>query len=70
MLLDILLLFLFIALLGGFTRYRGYWGPSPPGTAPTPAVGWDPLGVLLFLLLLLVLLSLLSPWPVHHWYYR
>lgn len=64
---DILLIILLIFLLGGFTHYRGYWGPGPYQAG---APGWDPVSIILLVIIILAVLSLLSPWPFHHSYYH
>lgn len=65
--LDILLILLLVAALGGFGWNAGWWH-GPYGPAPTPGY-FNPLGLVLTIVLILLLLSLLSPWPFRHVYW-
>jgi hypothetical protein len=61
-LIDLLLIVLLIAALGGFGWNAGWRAPAGP-------VYFNPLGLVLLVLVVLLLVALLAPWPMRHsWY--
>lgn len=65
--MDIVLIILLILLFcgGGWGLHAGYWGPTPAGgTAP----GYNPLGILLLVVLVLIIIGLFAPFW-HHAYW-
>jgi hypothetical protein len=57
--LDLILIVLLIAAIGGFGWNAGWRPPAGP-------MYFNPLGLVLLILVILLLVSLLSPWPLRY----